>query len=83
MSGEAVHAQCELSRQIVAQGGDYLWTIKENQPSVRQAIATLFAEEDQRGAVGQTQRLGHSEARSIEKGHGRLEERRLVASTEL
>ncbi|MCA1607300.1 MAG: ISAs1 family transposase, partial [Acidobacteria bacterium] len=83
VTGDAIHRERQLSRQIVAPGGDYLWTIKDNQPRVREALATLFEEEDQRGAVAQKQRPGQREAKSIEQGHGRIEERRLISSTEL
>lgn len=78
VSGDAMLAQTELSAQIVAGGGDYLWAIKENQPRVREAIATLFElEERARGPVAHDFRC----AETWDKGHGRLEQRRLVASS--
>ena len=43
VTGDAQFCQRDLSQQVVAGGGDYLWVVKENQPEVRQAIATLFA----------------------------------------
>jgi hypothetical protein len=35
VTGDAMHTQRDLSMQIVEQGGDYLWTVKENQPTLR------------------------------------------------
>jgi predicted transposase YbfD/YdcC len=31
--GDAMHAQRELSVQIMAAGGDYLWFLKDNRPT--------------------------------------------------
>lgn len=44
LTGDALYAQRELSRQVVEQGGEYFWVLKDNQPSVREAIALLFAQ---------------------------------------
>jgi predicted transposase YbfD/YdcC len=44
--GDALHAQRDLSEQVVKAGGDYLWTIKENQPNPYQAIELLFTTPD-------------------------------------
>ncbi len=43
MTGDAQFCQRDLSRQVVTAGGDYFWVVKENQPSLYEAIATLFA----------------------------------------
>jgi predicted transposase YbfD/YdcC len=43
VTGDAQFCQRELSRQVVAGGGDYFWVVKENQPDLWEAIATLFA----------------------------------------
>src|SRR3712207_6478779 len=40
--GDAMQAQRELSQQIVAAGGDYLWIVKENQPTLLAQIEELF-----------------------------------------
>jgi predicted transposase YbfD/YdcC len=75
---DAMFAQVELSRQVVAAGGDYLSIVKDNQPSVRDSIETLFVSE--RTARGP---LVHDfqSATTIDKGHGRLEQRTLTASS--
>jgi hypothetical protein len=42
VTGDAMLAQKTLSRQVVEAGGDYLWTIKDNHPSLRAEIETHF-----------------------------------------
>lgn len=44
VTGDALYAQKSLSRQVVEQGGDYFWVVKDNQPTLRTDIALLFAE---------------------------------------
>ena len=42
VTGDAMFAQRELSRQVVEAGGDYVWSVKENQPALRADIEALF-----------------------------------------
>lgn len=44
MTGDALYAQRNLSSQVVKQGGDYFWVVKDNQPTLRADIALVFAE---------------------------------------
>jgi len=82
VTGDALLAQRALSAQIVEAGGDYIWTVKDNQPELKQAMATLFAGEHcQPGFSPAT--TDFRTTRTVEKGHGRIEERTLVVSTEL
>lgn len=74
VSGDAMLTQRELSRQVVESGGDYLWSVKDNQPQLRADPATCFA-----GASASEPGL----AATVEKGHGRIEQRRLWASADL
>jgi len=76
LSGDAIFAQRELSRQVVAAGGDYLWKVKANQAGLRQQIESLF-----QGESGSGKDL--TRARSLDKGHGRIEERVLLSSSRL
>ncbi len=72
VEGDAMFTQRELSSQIVAGGGEYIWFVKDNQPETRVAIERLF--QDPAGVEdGQL-------AQSVNKGHGRLETRRLISS---
>jgi len=80
VTGDAMFAQVELSRQVAEGGGDYLWIVKDNQPSVRAEIATLFVSE--RSSSGPLEHDFQS-AQTIDKGHGRLEQRTLTTSSML
>jgi len=73
VTGDALYAQRGLARQIVGAGGEYLFVVKDNQPTLREDIATLFADPPVEPAVVvQHNRRG-----------GRQEVRRLEASTAL
>lgn len=80
--GDAMQTQRALSSQIVEAGGDYLWVVKDNQPTLRADIDLLFRPE----VVGPgcaAVPLDFVTAQRMEQGHGRLEERRLTASSAL
>jgi len=82
VTGDAILAQRALSVQIVEAGGDYIWTVKDNQPELKEAIATLF--EPQRSRPGcSAVPIDVRTAKTIEKRHGRIEERTIKVSTEL
>jgi predicted transposase YbfD/YdcC len=82
VSGDAIFAQRNLSVQIVEGGGHFIWTVKDNQVQLRQDIATLFEPETcVKGFSPAAKDLRTTE--TIEKGHGRLERRRLTASAEM
>jgi predicted transposase YbfD/YdcC len=44
VTGDALYTQKKLSHQVVEQGGDYFWVVKDNQPTLRADIALLFAQ---------------------------------------
>lgn len=77
--GDAMFTQRELSIQIVEAGGDYIWLVKDNQPSLREAIAQLFVPPTRTPGWG-IPRDDFETARELNKGHGRLEERILTNS---
>ena len=75
VTGDALYAQRELSRQVVEQGGDYFWVLKDNQPALRAAVCLLFAEPPWGEEFQVAQHVGR---------HGdRQERRRIQASTAL
>lgn len=80
VTGDAMYTQRSLSTQIVEAGGDYLWIVKDNQADLRQDIEQLFIPElnDLGTAALPTD---FTTARTIEKGHGRIEERILTTSS--
>ena len=78
MTGDALFAQRNVCTYVVEARGDYLLTVKENQPTLYDDIRLLFDPpepcplDDRR------------EARSVDHGHGRHNDtRHLVASTDL
>jgi predicted transposase YbfD/YdcC len=82
VTGDALLTQRELSAQIVAAEGDFIWFVKDNQPELRQDIEALFATEACVPGFSPT----HKElrwAQQVGKGHGRIERRTLAASSDL
>ena len=80
VTGDAMQAQRALSAQIVEAGGDYLWFVTENQPSLYADIARLFGP----AVIGPgcaAVPTDFTTARSVDKGHGRLEERVITVSS--
>lgn len=70
---DALHTQRDLAQGVIDAGGDYLMVVKANQPQLQEDIVTLFQEPQ---VVAETL----TTARSVDAGHGRIEERRLTAS---
>ncbi len=82
VSADAMLTQRQVSVQIVDAGGHYVWTVKDNQPQLRDDIATLF--EGEECVPGFSPAIkDFSSATTIDKGHGRIEQRTLLASAEL
>jgi predicted transposase YbfD/YdcC len=82
VSGDAMFTQRQLSIEVVEAGGDYLWKVKDNQPTLRADIALLFEEECVCAGWSGVE-VDFTSARSISKGHGRIEERVLTTSSML
>jgi len=82
VTGDAMFAQRELSLQIVEAGGDYVWTVKDNQATLRQNIELLFQPE-KRGKGFSQGTHDFRTAATTEKKHGRIERRTLTVSAEL
>jgi predicted transposase YbfD/YdcC len=70
---DALLTQADIARTICAAGGDYLMEVKENQPTLLEDLATLFADPATACAQAEEARM-HG---------GRIERRVLRASTEL
>ena len=82
VSGDAMLAQRQLSAQVVEGGGEYVWTVKKNQPQLRDDIAAFFQCEPCEPAAETGVRDSFS-ASVLDKGHGRIEKRVLTASSGL
>jgi predicted transposase YbfD/YdcC len=83
MIGDAMHAQRDTSAQIVASGGEYIWTIKGNQPRTHWAIEKLFVHEVCNLRQGAPLSKHCQMASQVNKGHGRIEKRTIMVSAEL
>ena len=81
--GDAMHAQRETSAQIVERGGDYLWTVKGNQARTEWAIQRLFVHEICNLKQGAPLSKHCRMASQVRKGHGRIEKRTILVSTDL
>jgi predicted transposase YbfD/YdcC len=79
--GDAMHTQREVSRQIVAAGGHFLWFVKGNQSHTLWAIEKLFIQEVCNLRQGVPLSTEVQKFSRVSKGHGRLETRTLMAST--
>jgi hypothetical protein len=44
VTGDAMFCQRDFCEEVVGRGGDYVLTVKDNQPTVMRHIATMFAE---------------------------------------
>ena len=83
ISGDAMFAQRGLSQQVVAGGGDYIWTVKDNQPQLRGDIEELFMPTVPLSKGFSTGPTDFRRAQTINLGHGRIEKRTLTASSQL
>ena len=71
---DAIGCQKEIAKQIVAQQGEYVLSVKANQPALLADIQETFRWARLRGFAG----LKHSESTHTEKGHGRIETRHVT-----
>ena len=67
---DALLTQRHVAQTIVDEGGDYVMTVKENQPQLRADIELIFT----LPPVGDRQET----ARTVDIGHGRIEQRNLT-----
>jgi len=75
--GDAMQTQSQLSVAVLAQGGDYRWFLKENQPTLLADVEQFF-KPAQRCAHWSLPELPRTVAETINKGHSRLETRTLT-----
>jgi predicted transposase YbfD/YdcC len=78
--GDALFTQRELSAQIVQAGGEYVWSVKVNQPELLHDIQEVFDPAPTAAGWSQTPRDLRA-AQTTNSGHGRLEKRTLTASS--
>jgi predicted transposase YbfD/YdcC len=73
---DALLTQHAIAQRIVEGGGDYVMIVKGNQPQLHHDIHLLFQDVD---AVAEPM----AAAETVDVGHGRIEQRRLIPSTAL
>lgn len=77
VSGDAMFTQRDISVQVLAQGGDYIWMVKDNQPTLREDVERFF--DPPREAPGWHPPVMPQEtSQQTNKSHGRVETRRLT-----
>jgi predicted transposase YbfD/YdcC len=69
---DALHTQRQTARLVGERGGDYVMTVKGNQPDLQEAVVALFGPEHAKGQDRQS-------VWETEVGHGRVENRWLLA----
>lgn len=79
VTGDAMHTQRAISRQILEAGGDYVWPVKENQLHLYQNIQSLFAPDIPRPGFGKIP-TDFLTDQTVNKGHGRIETRTITTS---
>ncbi len=84
LTGDALYCQRAVCAGVLAAGGDYLVVVKENQPELLADLELLFEAPEMANAppAGKLA-CDYREASTWDKGHGRIEERRAVAASEL
>jgi predicted transposase YbfD/YdcC len=75
VTGDALFCQRAVCAQILRQGGDYFFAVKENQPTLLEEVRTVFAEPPLAEPMPADLRVG--------RGHGREELRLLRCSAAL
>jgi predicted transposase YbfD/YdcC len=75
---DAIGTQTEIAEKIIAQGGDYLLAVKENQLHLYEDLERLFSLDQQEGF----QSPGYTYTRKVDNSHGRMEIRECWAVSE-
>ncbi len=83
LTGDALYCQRQVCADVVEAGGDYLVLVDGNQPTLQADIAQLFAPPPPPHPGHGAWTIEETRARTVEKGHGRLEVREIRVSTEV
>lgn len=83
ITGDAIFAQRDLSLLIGQAGGDFVWTVKDNQPQLRADIEKLFVPDASLVKGFSSGPTDERRAQLVNKGHGRLETRTLTVTSQL
>jgi predicted transposase YbfD/YdcC len=80
VTGDALLTQRKLCLQIVAQGGEYVFKVKANQPQLSDDLQRLFAPEPVVKGFSPASHDDFQTAQTEDKGHGRVEVRSITVS---
>jgi predicted transposase YbfD/YdcC len=83
VTGDALLAQRTLSLQIIQAGGDYVWIIEDNQAETRQDLEVLFGVEQCSPGHSPAAQADFRTAQTVDKAHGRIEQRTITVSSAL
>lgn len=72
---DAIGCQTSIAQQIKDGGGDYVLAVKDNQPTLAEAIRQFFSGMEQHDMTSMTSGVHET----VDKGHGRIETRRCTA----
>ena len=81
VTGDAMFAQRALSGLIVEAGGDYVWTVKDNQSQLKADIELLFAGDHECVPGFSPAPTDFQTAQQVTSGHGRIEKRTVTTSS--
>lgn len=81
VTGDAMFTQRDLSVEILALGGDYIWYTKDNQPHLKEDVELFFVPPSQSPGWHKPP-LPQSTAQQTNKVHGRLERRVLTVMSD-
>lgn len=70
---DAIGCQTQIAELIIEGGGDYILAVKDNQPTLHEDIKLLLDE----AITHQFEGMGYDYDEQVEKGHGRIETRRV------
>jgi predicted transposase YbfD/YdcC len=79
VSIDAMGCQRAIAEQIIEQGGDYVLGLKDNQPSLSEAVEEFFETAQAADFAG----VKYDQKEELDKGHGRVETRRYWITEEL
>ena len=71
---DAMGTHREFAQQILGKGANYIFPVKENQPNLLNDIE-LYAEEDVLPVDKETLKSENRYAKTVDKGHGRIDQR--------
>jgi hypothetical protein len=83
LTGDALYCQRRLCAEVVEAGGDYLFVVDANQPTLLADLQQLFAPPPPARPGHGVPLIEEARARQVTKAHGRLAVREIRVSTEL